>query len=233
MQNDKQLDNEVVRNADCEVFLTNSAPGYLEYAGTAQGRHVTIDAERGDIERCHRMEVRQTRSGFEIHKASFERAVDWTEWRETLRESQSVHQNRQEAVELVKSAEDNRVELAAEFRAAIVASQLDRELLQEGSSEPRLKPRGFIGKDILATTENENTQMNDALLVSRYYSQQERIEQLESWIQEAITRPSMSRELRLEGLELVEARSPDIRLAVERICPSRSQGLGQTLEIER
>jgi hypothetical protein len=74
--------------------------------------------------------------------------------------------------------------------------------------------------------------MNEALLVSRYYSQQERIEQLESWIQEAITRPSMSRELRLEGLELVEARSQDIRLAVERICPTRSQGqsLEQTIE---
>ena len=49
MQNDKQLDSEVVRNADYEVFLTSGAPGYLEYAGTAQGRHVTIDADKGDL----------------------------------------------------------------------------------------------------------------------------------------------------------------------------------------
>ena len=102
-----------------------------------------------------------------------------------------------------------------------------------------LKPRGFIGKDILATTESErsdhgeNTQMDNELLRAGYDAQQLRIEQLEAWIEQAITRPSMSRELRLQGLELIEARSPDIRLAVERICPQRSQGLGQSLELER
>jgi hypothetical protein len=362
MQKDKQLD--VVSNADYEVFLTNGAPGYLEYAGTAQGRHVTIDVERGDMERCHRMEVRETRSGFEIHKASFERAVDWTEWREAGRERLTIEQNRQKAVESVKSAVDHldaghwmtpeearslscdvendaswvhslfdeaRIEgnsanqqavlekakamlyerhdyeyemvhngsgrseempsqlsarhnqewkefekqtLAEEFRQAITTAELERPLLQEttcdwcgtdiqtvddhqtvdrapmcnpchdeyfpesaASRAQPLKPRGFIGKDILATTETErsgeNTQMNDVLLKAGYDVQQLRIEQLEAWIEQSITRPSMSRELRLEGLELVEARSPDIRLAVERICPSRSQGLGQTLEIER
>jgi len=276
MQNDKQLDSEVVRNADYEVFLTSGAPGYLEYAGTAQGRHVTIDADKGDLERCHRMEVRETRLGFEIHKASFERAVDWTAWRETLRERQGIEHNRQKAVELVKSAGNNRVELAAEFRAAIVAAELER-VLPDGrscdwcgtdlytvddhktvdrepmcnpchdeyfpesaaSKEQPLKPRGFIGRDILATIENERsndgekTQMNNELLRAGYDAQQLRIEQLESWIEQSITRPSMSRELRLQGLELIEARSPEVRLAVERICPQRTQWLGQTLEIER
>ncbi len=493
MQKDKQLD--VVSNADYEVFLTNGAPGYLEYAGTAQGRHVTIDVERGDMERCHRMEVRETRSGFEIHKASFERAVDWTEWRETGRERLTVEQNRQKAVESVKSAVDHvdgherqhyepeyfvnlepiqgefichgpfkdlseardcfehtypefdggsvtltkiestipgispsqlrnnalreeyeshestwgemlsksttllgrdvwdvsqdqagliyrhagkryepsfceeiasdldagywmtpeearslscdiendaswvhslfdeaRIELgnsanqqavlekakamlyerhdyeyemvhngsgrseempsqlsarhnqewkefekqtlAEEFRQAITTAELERPLLQEttcdwcggdvqttkdhqvvdlapmcnpchdeyfpesaASRAQPLKPRGFIGKDILATIDNErsgeNTQMNDAFLKAGYDAQQLRIEQLEAWIEQSITRPSMSRELRLEGLELVEARSPDIRLAVERICPSRSQGQSLEQSIER
>jgi len=177
---------------------------------------------------------------------------------------------------LAEIGEKDRKQLAAEFRAAIVASQLDRAMLQEGScdwcgtgvstiddhqkvdgqlmchpchgeyfpesemtgvnTEPPLKPRGFIGKDILATTETERSgekQMNNELLRAGYDAQQLRIEQLEAWIEQVVARPSMSRELRLQGLELVEARSPEIRLAVERICPSRSQGLEQTLEIER
>jgi hypothetical protein len=206
-------DNEVVRNADYEIFLTNGAHGYLEHAGTALGHHVRADAQRGDMERCHRMEVRETRSGFEIQKASFERAVDWTEWRETGRERQGVYQNREEAVQAVKSAEkEYGRQLVAEFRAAVEAvATIETERSNDG----------------------ENKQMNNELLRAGYDAQQLRIEQLEGWIQQSITRPSMSRELRLQGLELIEARSPEIRLAVERICPSRSHGLEQTLEIER
>jgi len=174
---------------------------------------------------------------------------------------------------------DDRVKLATEFRAAVVASQLERAMLQEGSCDlcgtglstiddhekvddqlmchpchdeyfpesekaaastaQPLKLRGFIGKDILATTETErsndgeNTQMNNELLRAGYDAQKLRIDQLEAWIEQVVTRPSMPRELRMHGLELVEARSPDIRLAVERICPQRSQGLGQSLELER
>jgi hypothetical protein len=74
--------------------------------------------------------------------------------------------------------------------------------------------------------------MNDTQLRAGYEAQQLRIEQLESWVAEAISRPSMPRELRLQGLELVDARSATIRQAVERICP-RVQGLERTLEIER
>jgi hypothetical protein len=75
--------------------------------------------------------------------------------------------------------------------------------------------------------------MNDAMLRAGYEAQQLRIEELEAWVEQAISRPSMSRELRLQGLDLVEGRSPNTRLAVERICPSQSRGLEQTLEIER
>jgi hypothetical protein len=62
-----------------------------------------------------------------------------------------------------------------------------------------------------------------------------RIQQLENWIASVITRPSMSRDLRLQGLEIVESKSldPSVREAVERICPRKTQGLERTLEIER
>ena len=111
----------------------------------------------------------------------------------------------------MKSDENNRVELAAAFRAALDARQRE-EIENERSNDGE-------------------TQMNNELLRAGYDAQQLRIEQLEAWIEQSITRPSMSRELRLEGLEVVEARSPEVRLAVERICPQRTQGLGQTLEI--
>jgi hypothetical protein len=48
-----------------------------------------------------------------------------------------------------------------------------------------------------------------------------------------ISRPSMPRELRMEGLELVGAERPDIRQSVERICPSRGHEMGRELSIER
>jgi hypothetical protein len=60
-----------------------------------------------------------------------------------------------------------------------------------------------------------------------------RIQQMESWIVEAISRPAMPRELRMEGLEMVQDISPTARQAVERICPSMSRSQGRELEIER
>jgi hypothetical protein len=60
-----------------------------------------------------------------------------------------------------------------------------------------------------------------------------RIQQLESWIELAISRPAMPRELRMEGLELVQDQSPMARQAVERICPSISREHGRELSIER
>jgi hypothetical protein len=144
------VENEVVRNADYEVFLTNGAPGYLEYVGTALGRHVTIDAERGDMERCHRLEVRETRGGFEIHKASFERAVDWIEWRETLRERQGVYQNRQEAVESVKSVDkDYQRQRACEGdRRIIVDTRMRKEREEERISRGWAEGEGCQASDM-------------------------------------------------------------------------------------
>jgi hypothetical protein len=92
-----------------------------------------------------------------------------------------------------------------------------------------------------AKAENTNTEnggentMDDALLKAGYAAQQKRIEQLESWVIEAIGRPSMPRDLRLQGLEIIEERgvSPEVSQAVERICPTRTQGLERSLEIER
>lgn len=77
--------------------------------------------------------------------------------------------------------------------------------------------------------------LNNEFLRDSYAIAQRRIAQLETWITEAIIKPSMSREMRLEGLEIVEAMNPSqsARLAVERICPTRTQGLEHTLEIER
>jgi hypothetical protein len=60
-----------------------------------------------------------------------------------------------------------------------------------------------------------------------------RIQQMESWIVEAISRPAMPRELRMEGLEMVQDISPTARQAVERICPSLSRSQGRELSIER
>jgi hypothetical protein len=59
-----------------DVFLTNGAPGYLEYAGTPLRKGVAIDARPGNLDRFRRLEVRETRSGFQIHNVAFERAVD-------------------------------------------------------------------------------------------------------------------------------------------------------------
>jgi hypothetical protein len=75
--------------------------------------------------------------------------------------------------------------------------------------------------------------MNDETLEAAYDAQKLRIDRLEAWVAEAISKPSMPRSLRMEGLELVGAERPDVRAAVERICPSRSQGLERQLEIER
>jgi hypothetical protein len=75
--------------------------------------------------------------------------------------------------------------------------------------------------------------MNDETLEAAYDAQKLRIERLESWVSEAISRPSMPRELRMEGLELVGAERPDVRQSVERICPSLGHEMGRQLEIER
>jgi hypothetical protein len=75
--------------------------------------------------------------------------------------------------------------------------------------------------------------MADAVLRSGYDEQKLRIAQLESWVAEVISRPWMPTELRMEGLELVGAERPDLRQAVERICPRRTveHGLEQSLEL--
>jgi hypothetical protein len=74
--------------------------------------------------------------------------------------------------------------------------------------------------------------MKDATLRSGYDEQKLRIAQLESWVAEVISRPWMPRELRMEGLELVGAQRPDVRQAVERICPTQTleQGMEQSIE---
>lgn len=67
---------------------------------------------------------------------------------------------------------------------------------------------------------------------------QARIEQLEAWVSEVIARPSMSRDARWKGLDLLEesrAINPKVRKSVERICPRRFIEHGLELEqtIER
>jgi hypothetical protein len=98
--------NEIIGNADYEVFTTNGVPGYLEYAGGRFGWHVVPEAQRGDMERCYRLEVRETRNGFQVHKVSFERAMDWRDWRERNRELKSeLFQSSLEAAQYIKEYE--------------------------------------------------------------------------------------------------------------------------------
>jgi hypothetical protein len=75
----------------------------------------------------------------------------------------------------------------------------------------------------------------DQFLRDSYEIGERRIEALQSWITAAISQPAMSREHRLQGLEIIEERSPSqfLRIAVERICPSQSVEQGQELEIQR
>jgi hypothetical protein len=74
---------------------------------------------------------------------------------------------------------------------------------------------------------------DNAMLRAGYDAQSLRLQQLESWVIEAISKPAMPRELRMEGLELVQDISPTARQAVERICPSMSRAQGRELLIER
>ena len=71
--------------------------------------------------------------------------------------------------------------------------------------------------------------IDNAFLRAGYDAQAFRIEQLESWVIDAISKPAMPRELRMEGLELVQDKSPTARQAVERICPSISRSQGREL----
>jgi hypothetical protein len=75
--------------------------------------------------------------------------------------------------------------------------------------------------------------IDNAMLRAGYDAQSLRVQQLESWVIEAISKPSMPRAMRMEGLELVRDISPTARQAVERICPSRNQEMGRELSIER
>lgn len=79
--------------------------------------------------------------------------------------------------------------------------------------------------------------MSDDIHFSEFNSvvdaKQQRIDRLEAWVAEAISKPSMPRELLLQGMDLIEAQRPDVRQSVERICPSRAQRLERSLEIER
>jgi hypothetical protein len=75
--------------------------------------------------------------------------------------------------------------------------------------------------------------MDNELLRAGNSAKDLRMQQMESWIIEAISKPAMPRELRMEGLEMVQDISPMKLKAVEKICPSLSRSHGRELEIER
>lgn len=78
-------------------------------------------------------------------------------------------------------------------------------------------------------TKNITNQMNDELQ-AQVSAQETRIERLEAWILEVITKPSMSRQHRLEGLDLLSPVDHRVRQSVERICtPSQGISLEQGL----
>jgi hypothetical protein len=112
-------------------------------------------------------------------------------------------------------------------RVQIVEGQLgfERNIIY-GDREPKSEHTN--------TREGDNMQTLDNTVQRAALSAKDlRIQQMESWIVEAISKPAMPRELRMEGLEMVQDISPTARQAVERICPSLSRSQGRELEIER
>jgi hypothetical protein len=63
-------------------------------------------------------------------------------------------------------------------------------------------------------TRDGETTMDNVFLRAGYDAQSLRVQQLESWVIEAISKPAMPRELRIEGLGLVQDISPTARQAV-------------------
>jgi hypothetical protein len=104
----------------------------------------------------------------------------------------------------------------------------DRQIAQLEQKQQRQEQ-----KSENTTTQDNMQSMDNAFLRAGYDAQSLRVQQLESWIIEAISKPAMPRELRMEGLEMVQDISPTARLAVERICPSMSRSQGRELEISR
>jgi hypothetical protein len=76
-----------------------------------------------------------------------------------------------------------------------------------------------------------NEHAENGLLAAQVSAQETRIERLEAWILEVITKPSMPRELRLEGLDLMAPASREVHQAVERVCPTQNQS--QQMEREQ
>jgi hypothetical protein len=117
-----------------EIFLTDGAPGYLEYAGDALSR-----VGYSSVERCRRLEVRETRNGFEIHEVRFSRALDSQEWHERARRKRQTYQNRLEAIEAVKVYERGYWEAVAEdLEDQLDRVRTERELEHQSSSLPKV-----------------------------------------------------------------------------------------------
>lgn len=77
----------------------------------------------------------------------------------------------------------------------------------------------------------ESHQMNDDLK-AQVSAQENRIERLEAWILEVISKPYMPRELRLEGMEIMNPVSAEVKKSVERICPTQSLEMGREQSID-
>jgi hypothetical protein len=104
------------------------------------------------------------------------------------------------------------------------------EALEGEVERQEFGPNGYRAEN---TTNEKEKQMDNSFLRAGYEAQQLRIDQLEAYVAEVISKPSMSREMRMEGLSMVEDRSPMARQAVERICPPRGLEQGLELAIER
>jgi hypothetical protein len=171
------------------VFLTNETPGYLEYAGTPFARRYTIDRYGDDIERCRRLEVRETRHGFRVHNVRFERACDSVEWREASREfTMPLYQSSLEAVQYVKDYERDyfgavavdledqleaqRIETGHELARMAHKGRPTRDIVdmdfndgltpEEALQLEKLRPIGFIGNDILAVDNHVKPVIEDS-----------------------------------------------------------------------
>ena len=163
----KDESKEIIGNPDHEVFTTNEASGYLQYAGERLGWHVISDTHRGDVERCHRLEVRETGDGFQIHNVSFERATDWRDWRERRRELKSESfQSSLEAVQHVKDYERGYWGAVTED----LQEQRERERIEAGHELASLQHRANKNqRDIVDMSYDDGLSPKAALELERHH----------------------------------------------------------------
>ena len=151
-----------------EIFITvDGIGGHLEYVGKPFARGYVANRLGDDIERCRRLEVRETRHGFQVHNVRFERACDSVEWREASREfTIPLYQSSLEAVQYVKDYKRDYFAAVAED----LEEQLDRERIEAGWELDRISRDlvpGRATRDIVDVGHDDGLTPKQALEVEK------------------------------------------------------------------